>query len=157
VRFWGNHQLPSKETQISGDTNLCPAGVVIAAKYAAKGFVAESFTCTSGTSAMRPAGGWSVIAGVTGSVISMARGLAIDLAPLRVNCIAPGFVDTEMWTVGLLVLDIISDEKLMTLCYIPGFAGGGTQGQSGGHSIPTSSETCWKSRRNCRWCVHLRC
>jgi NAD(P)-dependent dehydrogenase (short-subunit alcohol dehydrogenase family) len=71
---------------------------------------------------MRPAGGWSVVAGVTGSVISMARGLAIDLAPLRVNCIAPGFVDTEMWTVGLLVLDIISDEQLMTLCYIPGFA-----------------------------------
>jgi NAD(P)-dependent dehydrogenase (short-subunit alcohol dehydrogenase family) len=77
---------------------------------------------------MRPAGGWSVVAGVTGSVISMARGLAIDLAPLRVNCIAPGFVDTEMWTVGLLVLDIVSDEKLMALCYVPGFAGGGAQG-----------------------------
>jgi NAD(P)-dependent dehydrogenase (short-subunit alcohol dehydrogenase family) len=31
----------------------------------------------------------------------MARGLAVDLAPIRVNCIAPGLVDTEMWDVRL--------------------------------------------------------
>jgi NAD(P)-dependent dehydrogenase (short-subunit alcohol dehydrogenase family) len=75
----------------------------MAAKYAAKGFVTESFTCTSGTSSLRPAKGWSVTAGVAGSVPAMARGLAIDLAPLRVNCIAPGLVDTEMWEVSAII------------------------------------------------------
>ena len=27
----------------------------------------------------------------------MTRGLALDLAPIRVNLVSPGFVDTEMW------------------------------------------------------------
>ena len=27
----------------------------------------------------------------------MARGLAVDLAPVRVNCVCPGLIETEMW------------------------------------------------------------
>ena len=27
----------------------------------------------------------------------MTRGFALDLAPIRVNCIAPGAVETELW------------------------------------------------------------
>ena len=27
----------------------------------------------------------------------MTRGLALDLAPIRINLVSPGFVDTEMW------------------------------------------------------------
>ena len=27
----------------------------------------------------------------------MAIGLAVDLAPVRVNCVCPGLIETEMW------------------------------------------------------------
>ena len=27
----------------------------------------------------------------------MTRNLALDLAPVRVNCVSPGAVDTELW------------------------------------------------------------
>ncbi|KAI5450208.1 hypothetical protein NCC49_003357 [Naganishia albida] len=56
-----------------------------------------SITVTSGTVAYKPAKGWSVAAGMGGSVESVTRGLAVDLAPTRVNCVLPGAVDTPMW------------------------------------------------------------
>jgi NAD(P)-dependent dehydrogenase (short-subunit alcohol dehydrogenase family) len=62
--------------------------------------VTESLTCTSGTSEHRPPPGWAVVVGVAGAVPATTRGLAIDLAPLRVNCIAPGLVDSEMHSVS---------------------------------------------------------
>jgi len=27
----------------------------------------------------------------------MARGLAVDLKPIRVNCVSPGAIETELW------------------------------------------------------------
>lgn len=36
------------------------------------------------------------MAGVIGSVDSLTRGLAVDLAPIRVNVVCPGFVKTEV-------------------------------------------------------------
>ncbi|KAJ9119335.1 hypothetical protein QFC24_005806 [Naganishia onofrii] len=56
-----------------------------------------SITLTSGTVAYKPAKGWVVAAGMGGAVESATRGLAIDLAPTRVNCILPGAVDTPLW------------------------------------------------------------
>lgn len=38
-----------------------------------------------------------MIAGVAGAVVSLTRALAVDLAPLRVNCVSPGPVKTELW------------------------------------------------------------
>jgi NAD(P)-dependent dehydrogenase (short-subunit alcohol dehydrogenase family) len=40
--------------------------------------------------------GWALAAGVIGAVDSVTRGLAVDLAPLRVNMICPGYVVTEV-------------------------------------------------------------
>jgi NAD(P)-dependent dehydrogenase (short-subunit alcohol dehydrogenase family) len=40
--------------------------------------------------------GWSFAAGGGGAVLSVVRNLAIDLAPLRVNCIVPGLVATKV-------------------------------------------------------------
>ena len=58
----------------------------------------SSITFTSATFAQRPAPGWVLIgSGVTGALNSLSRGLALDLAPIRVNCVAPGVVDTELW------------------------------------------------------------
>lgn len=55
----------------------------------------SSFTLTSGTMAWRPAPGWSVMLGVGSGTEALARGLAIDLKPVRVNCVLPGSVYTE--------------------------------------------------------------
>lgn len=46
---------------------------------------------------MAPSPGWSTFANVLGSVESLARGLAIDLKPVRVNCVIPGAVHTELF------------------------------------------------------------
>ena len=31
------------------------------------------------------------------AVEGLAIGLAVDLAPVRVNCVCPGLIETEMW------------------------------------------------------------
>jgi NAD(P)-dependent dehydrogenase (short-subunit alcohol dehydrogenase family) len=58
----------------------------------------SSITFTSATLAQRPTPGWVLVgSGVTGALESLSRGLAIDLAPVRVNCVAPSVVNTELW------------------------------------------------------------
>lgn len=50
----------------------------------------------SGTAARRPLAGVSVSSASCGAVEAFARALAVDLAPIRVNTIQPGFVDTPL-------------------------------------------------------------
>jgi NAD(P)-dependent dehydrogenase (short-subunit alcohol dehydrogenase family) len=58
----------------------------------------SSITFTSATMVHRPSPGWVLVgSGVTGALDSLGRGLAIDLAPIRVNCVLLGIVDTELW------------------------------------------------------------
>ena len=78
-------------------------GPLMCARYG-KGRITESFTVTSGTFAVRPIPGLSNIVGGAGALVSATRGLALDLAPVRANCIAPGLVLTEMWEVRALPL-----------------------------------------------------
>jgi NAD(P)-dependent dehydrogenase (short-subunit alcohol dehydrogenase family) len=57
-----------------------------------------SFTFTSGIAAYRPAPGGSVVAAVNGALESLTYALALELAPIRVNAISPGWVaDTTFW------------------------------------------------------------
>ncbi|TQS41904.1 SDR family oxidoreductase [Cryptosporangium phraense] len=49
-----------------------------------------------GTGARRPAPGLILAAAMTAALPAMAAGLAIELAPVRVNVIAAGFVDTPL-------------------------------------------------------------
>ena len=48
-----------------------------------------------GTGGRRPAAG-PVIATITAGLPALTRSLALELAPIRVNLIAPGFVDTPL-------------------------------------------------------------
>jgi NAD(P)-dependent dehydrogenase (short-subunit alcohol dehydrogenase family) len=57
----------------------------------------SSLTLTSGAVAMRPPPGYSVGAMLAYALIGLGRGLAVDLAPVRVNVVAPGAVRTEMF------------------------------------------------------------
>jgi len=51
---------------------------------------------TSGTAARRPAIGIAVTAALTAALPAVAANLALEIAPVRVNVIAPGFVDTPL-------------------------------------------------------------
>ena len=39
----------------------------------------------------------AVSSAMAGAVEHLARGLAVELAPIRVNCVCPGYVLTEVW------------------------------------------------------------
>jgi len=72
-------------------------GAFNAAKYgAAKMNAGGSITFMSGTTARRPLRGAAVATASCGAVEAFARSLAIDLAPIRVNTLQPGYVDTPM-------------------------------------------------------------
>jgi NAD(P)-dependent dehydrogenase (short-subunit alcohol dehydrogenase family) len=76
------------------DTKLLGAWLV--AKHAA-GRVTGSITYTSGINAYRPNGSNTIMAAANGALASLAYGLAIELAPVRVNVVSPGWVDTPIW------------------------------------------------------------
>jgi NAD(P)-dependent dehydrogenase (short-subunit alcohol dehydrogenase family) len=49
-----------------------------------------------GTAGRRTAKGFAVVGALTAALPALARNLAFELAPVRVNVIAPGFVDTPL-------------------------------------------------------------
>lgn len=56
-----------------------------------------SITLTSGLFAHRPAKGSAFSTALTGAVEHLTQGLAVELAPIRVNVVTPGFIATEAW------------------------------------------------------------
>lgn len=58
---------------------------------------ASSITLTTGAVSQKPNAGWTIPASYAGGTHSMMRNLALDLKPVRVNLISPGFVETEFW------------------------------------------------------------
>jgi NAD(P)-dependent dehydrogenase (short-subunit alcohol dehydrogenase family) len=56
-----------------------------------------SITLTSGVLAHRPQLGSALSTALTGATEHLAKGLAIDLAPIRVNVVVPGLIATEAW------------------------------------------------------------
>lgn len=73
-------------------------GALHAAKFAAPHMPAGgSITFMSGTAGRRPLPGAAVASASCGAVDAFARALALDLAPIRVNTITPGYVDTALF------------------------------------------------------------
>lgn len=92
----------SRHTQLT--RHLRHTGFLACARYG-KGRITDSFTVTTGTTAVRPIPAVTNLVGGGGAAIAAAaQTLAIDLAPVRANCIAPGLVLTELWDVRALVL-----------------------------------------------------
>lgn len=79
--------------------NLRYWGAFTSVKYAApyinKG---GSITLTGGTVASRPGAGWSLGASICAAMEGFTRAMAIELAPTRVNLVAPGVVKTDLWS-----------------------------------------------------------
>lgn len=55
-----------------------------------------SLTFVSGAAARRPRAGRAPVAAACAAIEALTKVLAAELAPVRVNCIAPGMVDTPM-------------------------------------------------------------
>jgi NAD(P)-dependent dehydrogenase (short-subunit alcohol dehydrogenase family) len=56
-----------------------------------------SISLTSGTAAIRPRAGWSLITSICSAMEGFTRAMAVELAPIRVNCISPGLINTNLW------------------------------------------------------------
>jgi NAD(P)-dependent dehydrogenase (short-subunit alcohol dehydrogenase family) len=72
------------ETKFWGQYNFAK----LAAKYINKN---GSITFSSGTLSNRPYEGYSTMSVIAGAVESLCKALAIELSPIRVNAVAPGF------------------------------------------------------------------
>jgi NAD(P)-dependent dehydrogenase (short-subunit alcohol dehydrogenase family) len=73
-------------------------GALGAVKYAAAAIRSGgSIVLTHGIAGARPQAGWAVGAAVCGAMEAMTRALAVELAPVRVNAVSPGFVRTPLW------------------------------------------------------------
>jgi NAD(P)-dependent dehydrogenase (short-subunit alcohol dehydrogenase family) len=73
-------------------------GALTAVKYASPHIrPGGSIVLTTGIAGARPIKGWVVAASILGSMESLTRALAVELAPIRVNIVSPGVIKTEMW------------------------------------------------------------
>jgi NAD(P)-dependent dehydrogenase (short-subunit alcohol dehydrogenase family) len=73
-------------------------GAAAVAKHAAKHLAPTgSITLTDGMIAHRPRKGAAISTAMAGAVEHLTRGLAAELAPIRVNCVCPGLIRTGVW------------------------------------------------------------
>lgn len=73
-------------------------GPLLLAKYGAPNLPPSgSIVYTSGVAAYRPAARGSVVAAVNAALEGLVRALAVELAPLRINAVSPGWVETPIW------------------------------------------------------------
>ena len=93
------HELAETDLkQARGAFELRYWSVLAAVKYGSpqirKG---GSVVLTTGIAGRRPQSGWVIAASVCGTIESLTRALAIELAPIRVNAVSPGIVRTNLW------------------------------------------------------------
>jgi NAD(P)-dependent dehydrogenase (short-subunit alcohol dehydrogenase family) len=74
-------------------------GALMAIKHAHSRILPNgSITLTDGAVAHRPRKGAPLVTAFGGALEHLARGLAVDLAPIRVNAVCPGLVLTERFS-----------------------------------------------------------
>jgi NAD(P)-dependent dehydrogenase (short-subunit alcohol dehydrogenase family) len=57
-----------------------------------------SIVLTGGAAGERPFPGFVIGSSICGAMDAVTRTLAMELAPIRVNIVTPGYVDTELWS-----------------------------------------------------------
>lgn len=97
----GGVYVPLPEMDMSTARRVIDSKVVAPLLLAKHGMsrlaAAGSITFTSGIAAYRPAPKGSVVAAINGAIESLVYALAVELAPIRVNAVSPGWVDTPIW------------------------------------------------------------
>jgi NAD(P)-dependent dehydrogenase (short-subunit alcohol dehydrogenase family) len=122
-------------------------GVLAAVKYGSRTIAPNgSITMTSGLMTHRPRKGAPLATAIGGAVEHLARGLAIDIAPVRINAVCPGMILTEIvkqapeetlraWVAGLpLPRGALPTEAATTYVYLMlnGYVTGQTLAVDGG-------------------------
>lgn len=74
AKFWGQYRLAKQLAPV-----ILPGGSIV---------------FTSGVAAHRAYAGFSVVSAMNAATEALARALAAELAPIRVNTVCPGFVET---------------------------------------------------------------
>jgi NAD(P)-dependent dehydrogenase (short-subunit alcohol dehydrogenase family) len=82
--------------------------LLLAKHFAAKLQAGGSFLFMSGATALKPAPGMLAVAATNAAVDAVTAGLAVELAPIRVNAIAPGTIDTGAY-------DALGDDRKAAL------------------------------------------
>ncbi len=86
-------ELPLAEARATFDSKFW--GSYIAARHA-KFADRASLTFIAGAASRNPRPGRAQLVAATAAIEALTRALAVELAPVRVNCISPGLVDTPM-------------------------------------------------------------
>jgi NAD(P)-dependent dehydrogenase (short-subunit alcohol dehydrogenase family) len=89
------HEMDLAAARRSIDSKIGSA--LIAAKHT-RFLPGGSLTLTAGIAMDRPGPSASIVATMNGAITAMTRALAIELAPVRVNVLSPGWIDTPVWT-----------------------------------------------------------
>jgi NAD(P)-dependent dehydrogenase (short-subunit alcohol dehydrogenase family) len=88
--------LDRDAVRLAFDTKVI--GPMMLAKYLAPRMPEDgSFVFFSGATAVKPEIGTLAVAATNGAVDTVIRSLALELAPLRVNAVSPGVIDTGAW------------------------------------------------------------
>jgi len=80
AKFWGQYRLAKQGAQYIRQNG--------------------SITFTSGIASRRSYPGYSAVSAMNAATEALTKAIAIELAPIRVNAVCPGFVDTEPPTPG---------------------------------------------------------
>jgi NAD(P)-dependent dehydrogenase (short-subunit alcohol dehydrogenase family) len=74
-------------------------GNLACARYAAPRLrPGGSITFLTGVAAVKPRAGMVMVSVAFAALEALSRALAVELGPLRVNTIRPGFIDSDMWS-----------------------------------------------------------
>ncbi|MBN3722828.1 SDR family oxidoreductase [Burkholderia sp. Ac-20379] len=97
--------LDLKDAQAAMDSKFWGAYRVARAVQVREG---GSLTFVSGFLSVRPSGASVLQGAINAALEALARGLALELAPVRVNTVSPGLIATPLWS----KLDAAAREKL---------------------------------------------
>jgi NAD(P)-dependent dehydrogenase (short-subunit alcohol dehydrogenase family) len=88
--------LDREAVRLAFDTKVI--GPIMLAKHLALRMPQDgSFVFFSGATAVKPEIGTLAVAATNGAVDTVIRSLALELAPIRVNAVSPGVIDTGAW------------------------------------------------------------
>jgi NAD(P)-dependent dehydrogenase (short-subunit alcohol dehydrogenase family) len=93
----GRGTLPNIEMKTAYAAMDAKFWVYFRVARAAKIATGGTLTFVSGSLGTKAAFGSALVSATNAAVEALARGLALDLAPVRVNVISPGVVDTPLW------------------------------------------------------------